>query len=510
MTDKGIWNAAVKRPLDVNSLSATIIDGVDNEDMPTIRALCKVWRDRYPYNLIRSGYYFARYRFKDFGISIPDRIRTNVSACVGWPVKAVRTFADLSVFDGWDLGGIDPYGIRELPDETVLELAIPQTIVSAYMHGCAFLTITKDEEGIIVTPRSAEYSASIWDGRHNRLAAVLIINDATSKGRITAFNVFLPNKVYAVTRSDRGRWEAKRMMTNWPEHTAIPFISDLQLSRPLGRARITRPLMALTDMGFRTLVRMEASAEFYSVPRLWFLGATEDAFNQDTWSSLVSAINAIDGDIDGKNPELHQISQASMQPHSDMLKTIALVVASETNLPADNLGITLDNPTSAEAMAAAERKLTREADRQNRLFGMQLERLLRMTVCLRDGLAAPPDDLKSVRPVWVPTREISDAARADAYVKISGVNEAYANSTVGLRRLGLANDEIISLQNEATRSQVRSVLDMLTMDGGADGVGDAGGCGQTGQSAIPSGESGPTRAGTVLDAAGGTATGQTA
>ncbi|WP_224743656.1 hypothetical protein [Bifidobacterium breve] len=98
-----------------------------------------------------------------------------------------------------------------------------------------------------------------------------------------------------MVRGDRGRWEAERIMTNWPEPTAIPFVNDPQLSRPLGRARITRPLMSLTDMGFRTLVRMEASAEFYSVPKLWFLGAPEDAFNQDTWSSLVSAINAIDG-----------------------------------------------------------------------------------------------------------------------------------------------------------------------------------------------------------------------
>ena len=154
MTDEGIWSAAVKRPLDVNSLGVAGIDGVDEEDMPTIRALCKVWRDRYPYNLIRSSYYFARYQFKDFDISIPDRICPNVSACVGWPAKAVRALADLSVFDGWDLGGVDPYGVRGLADETSLELAIPQTIVSAYMHGCAFLTITKDAEGVIVTPNS--------------------------------------------------------------------------------------------------------------------------------------------------------------------------------------------------------------------------------------------------------------------------------------------------------------------------------------------------------------------
>ena len=157
MTDEGIWSAAVKRPLDVNSLGVAGIDGVDEEDMPTIRALCKVWRDRYPYNLIRSSYYFARYQFKDFDISIPDRICPNVSACVGWPAKAVRALADLSVFDGWDLGGVDPYGVRGLADETSLELAIPQTIVSAYMHGCAFLTITKDAEGVIVTPSGIQW-----------------------------------------------------------------------------------------------------------------------------------------------------------------------------------------------------------------------------------------------------------------------------------------------------------------------------------------------------------------
>jgi hypothetical protein len=139
-----------------------------------------------------------------------------------------------------------------------------------------------------------------------------------------------------------------------------------------------------------------------------------------------------------------------------------------------------------------------------------LERLLRMTVCLRDGLAMPPDDLKSVRPVWMPTREISDAARADAYVKISGVNEAYANSTVGLRRLGLTNDEITSLQSEATHNRARSVLDILTQDGGFDGVGDADGRGPAGQGAIPSGSSGTTGVGPAVDGAGGIAAGKTA
>lgn len=471
MVDEGIWSSTTTHALQASSLDGVRIDGVDDVDMDTIQTLMRVWRDHYAFNLIRSAYYRGRYQLHDFGISIPDRIKANVSACVGWPAKAVRALADLSVFDGFDTGDDDPYGVADIVDSNALELAVPELVVSTYTHGCSFLTVTRDEEGIVVTPRSAEYSAALWDGRHNRLRAVLTINDADSNGVITAFNAFLPGVVYTCSRT-AGVWSATRQETRWPEPTVVPFVSDPQLSRPLGRARITRPLMALTDMGFRTLVRMEATAEFYSVPKLWFLGAPADAFNADTWSSLVSAINAIDSDANGDKPQLQQVSQASMQPHSDMLRTIALVVASETNLPVDSLGITLDNPSSAEAMAAAERKLTREADRQNRLFGHSLERLIRMVVCLRDGLAAPPDDLRAVRAVWLPTREISDAARADAYVKIAGVNDAYAQSLVGLRRLGLTADEIASLRKEqrasASNNAALTLLTKGALNAGSD------------------------------------------
>lgn len=49
------------------------------------------------------------------------------------------------------------------------------------------------------------------------------------------------------------------------------------------------------------------------------------------------------------------------------------MVAAETDIPATDLGITIDNPASAEAMAEAERKLARTADRQNRRFGRALK-----------------------------------------------------------------------------------------------------------------------------------------
>lgn len=466
---ESIFTSAHNHTLQSGSLVCPHDPVIDDADFGLISQLCDVWREHYPGNLIRMGFYTAHNGLKDFGISVPRSIAARVTSAVGWPAKAVRSLADLSVFDGVDTGIDDPYGVRVMADRLQATLAVDEAIVSAYIYGCSFITLTADAFGRpLFTPRSAELSAAIWDGEHNRLAGALTITDATDKGEITSYAVFLPYRSYEMTKVG-SQWLVARVDTNWPTPCVVPLISDPQLSRPLGCSRITPVVMSATDMAFRTLVRMEASAEFYSVPKLWFLGADRDAFDADTWSNLISAINGIGADEEtGEKPTMQQVQQASMTPHSDMLKTIAMMFAADTDVTVDSLGITLSNPTSAEAMAAAERRLTRRADRQNRLFGAQIEDLLRMAVCLSNGFDRPPDDLE-VKAQWMPTREISDAARADAYVKIAGVNPTFGTSAVGLRRLGLSGAEISALQADMARQQGTDLLSALVAKGASNG-----------------------------------------
>ena len=449
-----------------SSLIGPII-GVADEDMPVIRQLLKVWRDKYPRNLIRTAYYDAKERFRDFRISIPDTIKTKARPMIGWPAKAVRSLSDLSVLEGLSIPGDDNHGLKDLFDDNRLDVEIPQCIVSCYTHSCSFMTVSADpddEDRIVFTPRSADWSSAIWDRMNRRIAAALTITENDAEGRITGFDVWLPRRVYRC----RGRimpWTAEAHETHLDECTVVPFIHDPQMNRPFGRSRINRTVMSLTDIGFRTVVRMEASAEFYSVPKLWFLGADRDAFSDDTWSSLISAINAIGKDEDGDLPQINQITQASMQPHSDMLKTVAMLAASEMSVPVDEMGITLDNPSSAEAMAAAERKLTRIADRQNRIFTRTIRDMLAIAIRLR---GEDPSDMRDVRPIWSPTREVSIGARADAFSKIAQVQPAFAQSEAGWRYAGFSQDDVASIISAVKTQQARGVLDQL-VNGGADG-----------------------------------------
>ena len=442
------------------------IRGMDQDDLDMTRALLNVWRAKYPRNLLRSAFYDAKQRFKNLQIAVQSDLGRKIGNTVGWPQKSVRALADKSVFEGFELPNNDEYGITRICMDNELTADVSEAIISCYKHSCSFLTVDYDPydpsgERILITPRSADWSAAIWDPQRRRIAAALTITGADANGTITSFNVWLPGRNYAVaSRNGLAGWQAQRQDNRLDRVAVVPFAYDKQMDRPFGRSRINRTLMNLTDMAVRTMVRMEVSAEFYSVPKLWFLGLDKDAFESGTWSSLIADINAISRDVDGEVPDLKQIQQASMSPHGAMLETIAMLASAETDIPPESLGIRVSNPTSAEALAASENALTRVADRQNRIFGQQLMNAMRMAVQLRDNTPMAPT-LAGVRPIWAPTRVVSDAARADYYSKVAGVNQAWAQSDVGLAKLGLSMDDIASLRAWEASQRAKQQLDQL-------------------------------------------------
>lgn len=449
------------------------VDGLPEQDLQTLRDLMRVWADKLPGNRKRTEYFNAHERVENLRIAVPDRIANRLHTVVGWPAKAVKSLADLSVLQGVDAPA-DAMEAEDIARANNLDVIIPESIVSAYKHSCSFLTVYRAPDGTArITPRSALMSSAEWDMENRTVASAMTITSVSRSTagvrQVTGLVLWLPGRHWTLHR-DQGRWQAALGRQTWSGVSVVPIVHDPQLDRPFGRSRITRPLMSYTDMAIRTLIRQEATAEFYSAPHLWFLGAAPDAVNADKWSSLVNAINGISKDEDGDHPAMQQVAQASMQPHSDMLRTIAMLVSSETNIPVSDLGVTTENPSSAEAMAEAERKLTREADRQNKVFGRAVSQALAIAYCTAHDTSVAPDSWKQVRPVWQTTREISLAARADAYQKISAALPGFAASAPGLRLLGLNEDEISELQASSQQQQTQSALTTLLTGSGGTGA----------------------------------------
>ena len=182
--------------LAIESAYANTITGVDPDDQPTINELLKQWRRHYMRNTLRTSYYLAHYHYNGVAYSIPPAMKALAKPMIGWPNKAVRALADLSVFEGIDAPETLQTQVDDIIAANTFGVKIQQAIVSAYTHGCSFMTISGDGDDIRITPRAADWSSALWDWGNDRIGAAMTIRDKDKDGYITRFDVWLPGKVY--------------------------------------------------------------------------------------------------------------------------------------------------------------------------------------------------------------------------------------------------------------------------------------------------------------------------
>lgn len=448
---------------DINGLR---IAGLSDDEMAAVSQLLSVWNDRRTRNLKRSLYYDSEQSFKDLGLTLPPQLR-NAKFYLGWATQAVRAAATRSRFEGFRLpGSEDPFELGEILWANRFPLELSQGIVSAYKHGMSLMTVAKGLPGEVevqIQAHSAESSAALWDRRNRRVSAALTIS-AMKDDKPNEFIVYLPHVVLRCTRAD-GRWTAERIENKIGRTLAVPLTYDPQLGKPFGRSRITNPVMALTDMAVRAYVRMEGNAEFYSSPQLAIEGIDPEAFGevseQAKFKLAMDRLIALTRDADGNTPNIKQLQQATMTPHSDMLRTVASAFSGETGIPLAELGILHDNPSSAEAMLTAERKLMLEVGNQNDVvLSEAVTQIATLAVMVRDGLTSAPAEAWKLSARFADPEFRSMSANADAYVKLAGANPELANSPVLLETI-FDEDQVVRILDERKRTQAGTTLTQL-------------------------------------------------
>lgn len=450
---------------DINELR---IDGLTDAEMRTVAELLQKWRARLSRNLMRTLYYDGEQAFKDLNLMLPPQLK-NAKFYLGWATKAVREAAIRSQFEGLRLpGSDDPFELGELLAANSFDLEFTQSTVSAYKHGVSLTTIAKGEAGeapVQIQSHAAESSAALWDKRRRRISAALTISDMDGE-KPTAFIVYLPDFVLSCTKVKGGKWTVDRVKNGIGRTLVVPITYDPQLGKPFGRSRITGPVMALTDMAVRAYVRMEGNAEFYSSPQLAIEGIDPDAFGGEASESkkfklAMDRLIALTRDEDGNAPNIKQMQQATMTPHSDMLRTVGGAFSGETGIPLNSLGIIHEQPASAEAIRAAEHPLLIDVTYQNKyVLNTAIRNIATMALMVRDDLQDPPSDAWKLSARFADPEFRSTSANADAYVKLAGANPDLASSPVLLETV-FDGDQVARVVDERKRARTGSALNQL-------------------------------------------------
>lgn len=437
------------------------VPSMDGADLDLLRTLLDRWASKVRRNQLRMTYYDGKNRLRDLGISIPPQLKA-VETVVGWPAKAVDALAHRIVFDGFVLPGDqeDPYGLSAAFQENEMGMELPQAITSSLIHAVAFMSVTHGdvEAGqpeILVQARSGMYGTGLWDRSARAMRAALSVADVDDQGIPTEMVMYLPDRVAHVTRSRPGRWSAVWRRNPVGRVLVEPLVYRPDLDRPFGRSRISRPIMSITDEGVRTVLRTEVSAEFYTAPQRYVLGLEDDAFGPDGpgWQSILGRMFTVGRDENNDVPVVGEWRQQSMQPHNDHLRMIAARFAGESSLPLGSLGIVQDNPDSAEAIYAAKEDLVIEASDAGISYGARLVRVAQNIVMLRDGLDAPPAELRWLQANWQNPATPSVVSAADAVVKQVAAVPWLAESPLVLKKMGYSQPEIVQLLADKRRAE---------------------------------------------------------
>lgn len=405
--------------------------------------LLTLWSAKIGRNRLKMRYYNGRNVLKDFGISIPPQL-LNVETIVGWPQKSVDAMAVRCRFDGFTANDEEVQTIlAEVDYRSRLRMKYRQAVQSTLIHSCSFATVTMDGSGKSrIDFYSAERAAARWDDTAGRIAYGMVVDDF-EKGVPVEITMYTDNAAVHLWRSAGSvwDWEAQPYAMGRPTMEALTYRPTF--GRPFGQSRINRAVMSITDSAVREALRTEISAEFFTSPQKYLLGADADAFAKKTkWEAYIGNIFAVGRDEDGNIPQFGQLSQGSMQPHTDYMRSLAARFSGETNVPISTLGVIHDQPASAEAIYAASEPLIIECEDFNDGARESLKTLALMAIA--GEMDVPLDELADQYTDFTPNFRSpampSVVSQTDAMVKIASVVPGFAGTDVFFEQIGFAED----------------------------------------------------------------------
>ena len=451
--------------------------GLRPEDAAVVRDLCETYRRRLRRNYLRRGYYLMHQRPKELGIAVPPRLR-NLEQVVGWPAKAVDSLANRSQFDGFVSADEKATGdLARIASENSLKRLYRQAVKSELQCCCSFLTVTAGEEGepdVIVSAHPATAAAAIWDEHMRRIKAGMVVVDRDARPRHgdepTWVDVFISDAVIRIKRDGAARsWKAEYVWHSMGRPLMVPMAHEATLERPFGKSRISRAVMNITDDAMRASVRSEISAEFFTSPQKYLLGAEADALEgMSKWDAYIGNIFAVSKDAEGDIPSFGQLAQGSMQPHIDYMRSLAARFSGETNVPLSELGVVTDNPSSAEAIYAAKEALVIDAQNLNADNGDALRDVALMALAVVRGTdyATVAGEGLAVQAKFRNPAMPSVVSQSDAMVKMISVLPWMAESDVALEELGFSDDQIQRLRSDRAKATSRALVASATQGTG--------------------------------------------
>lgn len=426
-------------------------------------------------NHLRRNMYGATEKLARIGFSVPPHM-VDFQVPLGWAEKAVSVPAARIMPEGFRLDsvGSELETLNSIFGSRYVSRLVHGGIKSSLKHGPSFLFVTQGDPDLgdpetVVAAKTALEATCDQDPRTGRVRSALELIGSKDAA------LYVPGMILELSRGPRG-WQVEREFPQGHDVVACePFVWDWDMDRPFGRSRISRPLMGSIERGMRTLLRQEVTAEFFSAPQRALMGAREEHFTDeegnkiDLWKAITGAIWALPDVYDEDTDELvratlEQLQQATMQPHSDMFKSIAMQVGSDLSMPLSYLGIQENQPPSEGSIRAMESDMLTLITYQTKLsYESAMENLARKVLAVQreTTFAQVERDTAGLSVRFMDPGTPTLSARADAALKYTQAFPT-GDPEVAMEMYGLSEEQIQRNLTYMRKAQANSLIDQLT------------------------------------------------
>jgi len=423
-----------------------------------------------------SRYYDALARVEHLGLAVPPLLR-RFETTVDWPRLVVDAVEERLDIEGFRYPGKEDLDteLRRVWQANNLDEESGGAHTEAMIYNRAYITVGANEDDsttplvsvesprsmiALVDPRTRRVTAAArWYGneegddvRHNP-GQVVDPNLAT---------LYLPQVTIWMELAAGGRWsEVDRDEHNLGIVPVVPVVNRYRPSARFGRSEMYAA-MSLTDSAIRRLTGLELAAETHAVPQRGVLGATKGDFVDSdgnplpAWEAYFGAVWALQND----KASTFQFSASDLRNFHETVRLYLELLGTTYGLPEHYIRSSGDNPSSADAIRAAESRLIKRAERKQTAFSGSWEAAMRLVRRFQTGEWDP--DARGLETVWRDASTPTKAAQADYTTKL--VQSQILPVEASWEELGYSATKIERLKAMREREQSDPTLERVARD----------------------------------------------
>lgn len=436
------------------------------------------------------------YMHPEIFAEVRDRIHPVI---IFWAQMAIDAIVERLRVQGFKTGDKDlDAELRRVWIHNDMDLGFGMAMLDALIMRRSYVSVgtnEKDADTPLVVPESPLEVYADNDPRTRRVRAALRrVHDVDPAGSISAryATLYLPDRTIWCTW--RGGWaEDRRDVHGLGEVPIAPLVnrprtrSAIRSARNATRERIGRSdvdaIRPLVDGASKLATDMMVAAEFLAIPLRALFGVGPDDF-KDEQGNPMTPLKAMLGrllTIPDEDVKAFEFAAAQLANFTGSLDALAKLVASVTGLPPHYLGMSSDNPASAEAITGSESRMATKAERKQDPFGAAARQVARLIRRFQLGEWDP--DVETVKVDWRDVRTPTVGTMADAAVKKFTTTPPIVPLRQTREALGYDDTEIgemeeqdeIEAQRNPAAQLARGLADQRPpmMDGGDDGAGSS-------------------------------------